>query len=121
MSNIFSVRPKQDDLINKLMEEPQYKYLLQDFYKEYEIGQSSVGWKFLFYQSITLRKMLELSHYYEIVDEYGKKYTYQEFKDYVLCFKDGRTRENTVPYDWFDQGDYDVWHRKYDIPEWWKL
>ena len=101
MSNTFSVRPKQDDLINK------YEHL--DFYKEYEIGQSSVGWKFLFYQSITLRKMRELSHYYEIVDEYGKKYTYQEFKDYVLCFKDGRTRENTAPYDWFDQGDYDVW------------
>lgn len=118
MSNTFSIKIKQDEDINTLM--TKYGYLLQDFYKEYEIGQSSLGWKFLFYKSITLRKMLELSEYYEIVDEYGRQYTYQRFKDYVLSFKDGRSRENTAPYDWFDQGDYDVWHRKYDIPEWWK-
>ena len=113
MSNTFSVRPKQDELMKE--------HLLQDFYKEYEIGQSSVGWKFLFFKGITLRKMRELSEYYDIVDEYGDKYTYQEFAYYVLHFKYNESREGKSPYDWHDKGDYDMFYGEYDIPEWWEI
>lgn len=85
-------RDKKDRII-KLIEEDEYEKAKEEIPDPIHIGKRSAGWKFLWnahefeYFSPTKESLIEWLNSGDIVDEYGEKFTFDQFWNEELVFE----------------------------------